>query len=89
MKKIKVIQACWLNDKDKHIPWCEYCSNNQSNNTYLPFHSSVLNPEHICENCAKNKTENLPWEFEIVDFFEEENEYRKELYKLKGQQNED
>lgn len=78
MRKVKLIQACWVKNK-----WCEYCDNTNSKFTYLPFHSNVLNPENICENCAKNQTKNLPFEFEIVDFFDSSKEYWEALSKLK------
>lgn len=75
-KKISVIQACWINDNT----WCEFCSNNTSKKTYLPYHSKVLNPEHICEVCVKKGS--LGIDFEIVDFFESEIDYKTSISKL-------
>ena len=84
MRKVNVIHACWLDASEKNFSWCEYCDNNKSNKTYLPFHKNVLNPEHICENCVKNNLEELGIEFEVIDFFETHESYYTELYKLKG-----
>lgn len=78
LKKINVIHASWLDDSS--FKWCEYCSNKNQKRTYLPFHKNVLNPEHICEICIK---ENEFCEFEVVDFYEDDQSYRKDLYKLK------
>ena len=84
MKKVNVIHACWLDFDEKGNSWCEYCSNHKSKKTYLPFHESVLNPEHICEDCVSGKaSEDIGIEFKCVDFYEDEESYRNDLYKLK------
>lgn len=78
LKKVDIVEACWIEEPS----WCEYCDH-KPEKTFLPFNKNVLNPEHICEKCAKNETDNLPVEFNIVDFFETEEKYRVELFKLK------
>ena len=82
--KTGVIHASWLdldNKKNKHS-WCEYCGNHKSSKTYLPFHKNVLNPERICENCVEGIPD-LNLEFEVLGFYINEDEYQKDLYKLK------
>lgn len=71
--KIVVIEAGWIND----LKYCEYCSSTDHNKTYLPFHKNVLNPEHICEDCAKDER------YEILTKFNDRSDYFLELDKLK------
>jgi protein-arginine kinase activator protein McsA len=54
--------------------WCEYCSNKPIK-VYLPFAKNVVNPARICEKCAEQHT--------VIDWYETENDYLKELRKLK------
>jgi protein-arginine kinase activator protein McsA len=66
---LNIIKAEWITNH-----WCEYCHNDNQLKTYLPLEKSVLNPAHICEDCAKEHT--------IIDWFDIEKDYYIALNKL-------
>lgn len=75
-KILNIIEAEWMEGHD--FGWCEYCDNNSSKKTYLPFCEKVLNPEHVCEDCANDTTK-----FKIVGKYKDSIEYRQANLELK------